>query len=45
MRAEAITKKFLKSVEAGTMPGNHDIKQWYTEMREQAVKEAAAATK
>ena len=45
MRAETITKKFLKSVEAGTMPGNNDIKQWYAEMREQAVKEAAAATK
>lgn len=42
MRSEAIATKFLKAVEAGTMPGNDDIKQWYAEMREQAVKEAAA---
>lgn len=42
MRSEAIATKFLKAVEAGTMPDNDDIKQWYAEMREQAVKEAAA---
>ena len=42
MRSDAIASKFLKAVEAGTMPGNDDIKQWYTEMREQAIKESAA---
>lgn len=42
MRSEAIASKFLKAVEAGTMPSNDDIKQWHTEMREQAIKESAA---
>jgi hypothetical protein len=42
MRSDAIASKFLKAVEAGTMPGNDDIKQWYAEMREQAIKESAA---
>jgi thiol-disulfide isomerase/thioredoxin len=45
MRSEAITARFLKAVEAGTMPSSDEIKQWFAEVREQAIKESDAKAK